>query len=205
MTKLVCFILFFGIAPLAELWVHPHLSQDERVRLFANTANNHKSKKKKTRVIVVGGGWAGLSVTDSLSHSHDVHITLLDAGPSVGGLAGGGARSPRLQLPVEPGLHGFWREYRNTIATLERIGVMPDALTEYTPSILVSQNGRVALAPVLQNNNNNNPSFTDLLPPPLDVALLSEFSSQRLTPADRLSALGLVNAWAEFEPENRES
>ncbi len=207
--------------PLAELWMHhPHIVSSLRsirhdthhsVSLFAFN-NKHN---KKTHIVIVGGGWAGLSVADSLSHDENVEITLLDAGPAVGGLAGAGALSPRLQLPVEPGLHGFWREYRNTIATLERIRVMPGALTEFTPSILVSQHGRVALAPVLANETLNNattgtlPSlkeaFYQLLPPPLDVAWLSEFSSKRLSPVDRISALGLLSVWADFEPENREA
>ncbi len=203
--------------------MHPHIVSS--LRSIRNDARDPTSlfaykdehTNKKTRIIVVGGGWAGLSVADSLSHDETVEVTVLDAGPAIGGLAGGGARSPRLQLPAEPGLHGFWREYRNTIATLERIGVMPGALTEFTPSILVSQNGRVALAPVLANESFNNQwtanspiptldeAISQLLPPPLGVALLSEFSSQRLSPADRLSALGLLSAWADFEPENRES
>ncbi|GAX11028.1 hypothetical protein FisN_2Lh557 [Fistulifera solaris] len=215
--------LIAACVPLAELWVHPHMFSSLRsIRLdthdsVALFASNNERNIKKTHIVIVGGGWAGLSVADSLSHDENVEITLLDAGPAVGGLAGGGALSPRLQLSVEPGLHGFWREYRNTIATLERIGVMPGALTEFTPSILVSQHGRVALAPVLANETLNNKltagspiprveeALSKLLPPPLDVALLSEFSSKRLSTADRISALGLVSAWADFEPENRES
>jgi hypothetical protein len=46
----------------------------------------------------------------------------------------------------------------------------------------------------------------ELLPPPLDVALLSEFSPDSpLSLADRASALGLLGAWADFEQEDAAS
>uniref|UniRef100_A0A7S2YTX9 Amine oxidase domain-containing protein n=1 Tax=Entomoneis paludosa TaxID=265537 RepID=A0A7S2YTX9_9STRA len=45
-----------------------------------------------------------------------------------------------------------------------------------------------------------------LLPPPLDVALLTEFDeTSSLTSTDRATGLGLLGAWADFEQENRES
>jgi uncharacterized protein with NAD-binding domain and iron-sulfur cluster len=218
-----------------------------------------KTNKKKTKVVVViGGGWAGFSAADALStsrciagdystksgNSNDdddpvIQIELLDASPrGPGGLAGGW-RTPVLQRPVEAGLHGFWREYKNTFATIERIGLtLDEVLTPYTASILVSQSGRVALAPVLgageggesstnkpEKGNNSlpgladftNPSsssssssimskIADFLPPPLDVALLSEFNADNpLTIADRISALGLLGIWADFQQEDAAS
>ena len=187
----------------------------------------------KKRVVVIGGGWAGFSAADSLSSTKElghsdaaVDVELLDASPrGPGGLAGGW-RTEKLNRPVEAGLHGFWREYRNTFSAIERIGLdIDDVLTPFTPSILVSESGRVALAPVLGSNSSLirdsederstplgfdflNPKaslseIANLLPPPLDVALLSEFENENpLTAADRVSALGLLGVWADFEQED---
>jgi len=46
-------------------------------------------------------------------------IEILDASPRgrPGGLAAGW-RTAKLNRPVEAGLHGFWREYQNTFATI---------------------------------------------------------------------------------------
>ena len=116
---------------------------------------------------MIGGGWAGYSVADALSTIQQqtssasspaaaaaaaaFDIEILDASPrGPGGLAGGW-RTPKLNKPVESGIHGFWREYKNTFAVIEdRIGLdLDDVLTPYTPSILISQSGRVAVSPVL--------------------------------------------------------
>jgi uncharacterized protein with NAD-binding domain and iron-sulfur cluster len=224
------------------------------------------------KVVIIGGGWAGFSAADALSiiqqqqqgqppvtgssstnfdsstatKAAAFEIELLDASPrGPGGLAGGWM-SPKLQRPVEAGLHGFWREYRNTFATMERIGlVLDDVLTPFTPSTLVSQSGRVALAPVLgsetMTSNEGGPSsdssessmnpvgllkgfsplasfmdylstatlakkLSELLPPPLDLALLSEIDGNNpLTLIDRLSGIGLLGAWADFEQEDAAS
>ena len=191
----------------------------------------------KKKVCVIGGGWAGFSFADSLASAtfpgRDVEslafeVDILDASPrGPGGLAGGW-KSPKLNRTVEAGLHGFWREYRNTFAAIESIGLnLDDVLTDYTPSILVSESGRVALAPVLgesidaEKNTNEESSqfsmkdldfsdpskiiekFANLLPPPLDVALLSDFNDDNpLTVLDRLSAIGLLGVWADFEQED---
>jgi len=48
--------------------------------------------------------------------------------------------------------------------------------------------------------------FADLLPAPLDTALLAEFSpSSPLTLLDRASAIGLLACWADFYQEDQES
>lgn len=177
------------------------------------------------KVVVIGGGWAGFSAADAISDT-GVSVELLDASPrGPGGLAGG-FRKSKLQRPVEAGLHGFWREYRNTIAALERIeGIdVEEVLTPYTPSILVSESGRVAVAPVLgspEGDHNVATSFSsldwsnpdrvrnylaNLLPPPLDIALLAEFSDESpLSVADRISAVGLLGCWADFGQEDAKS
>lgn len=183
------------------------------------------SEREPCRVVVVGGGWAGFTAADTLARaSSNVSVTLLDAsqrGP--GGLAGGW-RTPKTGRPVEAGIHGFWREYRNTFAMIENIGLdLDDVLTNFTPSILVSENGRVALAPVLGNTMDkpnhlqadnldwSNPrslleQIAPLLPSPLDVALLADFNpDSELSIADRISGIGLLGAWSDFIQEDRDS
>lgn len=191
----------------------------ERAKLHQFSERQIQSERAEDipiRVVVVGGGWAGFTAADALATctSRPIQIHLLDASPrGQGGLAGGW-RSAVLQRPVETGLHGFWREYLNTFATLERIGLnADDILTPFTPSILTSASGKLATAPVLGSRDeafdlNNvdwkNPSkilenIASLLPPPLDLALLSDFApNSPLSVADRISAIGLLGAWADF-------
>ena len=187
---------------------------------------NAGDQKKKKRVVVIGGGWAGFSAADALATAppDSVEIIILDASPrGAGGLAG--SWKTQGGRPVEAGVHGFWREYKNTFAAIERIGLdLDDVLGPYSPSVLVSKSGKVALAPVLgdgqstatakldKGNQLANPlsspleKLAELLPPPLDVALVSEFNpSSPLTLVDRASAIGLLGAWADFGQEDEES
>lgn len=206
---------------------HRHLIRPSRTtRLHEQqTADSNKNKRKK--VVVVGGGWAGYSICESLSTNDDddVEIILLDAAAKAsGGLAGGFRDKETNNRPVEAGIHGFWREYKNTFDIMESIeGVTADdVLSGFTPSVLFSKNGRVALAPVLGNDDNIggkrstesidrwNPdsirrSIAANLPPPLDLPIMAEFDSKnksRLNPLDLTSAIGLLGAWADFEQES---
>ena len=182
------------------------------------TAPLSQPAPSRRHVIVVGGGWAGYTTAAALSTSSDCSVTLLEASPrATGGLAGGwrtkGGR------PIEAGIHGFWREYQNTFAEMRRAGVDPDSvLSDFTPSVLFSKNGRVATAPVLAappTTSSQSPSPTNpnellgrlaaLLPAPLDTALLADFDADRLSPLDRASAVGLLGAWADFEQEGEAS
>ena len=113
----------------------------------------------RKHVVIVGGGWAGYTAADSLSTDPTVKVTLLDAAKQGGGLAGGyrtaGGR------PVEAGIHGFWREYTNTFAVIDSLGLSRDeVLTPYTPSVLVSKRGKVATAPVLATSDGSSRSTT---------------------------------------------
>ncbi|CAB9530124.1 Desaturase [Seminavis robusta] len=214
--------------------------------LDASSSQQEEDDEKKKHVVIVGGGWAGFSAADALAHASDntnLKITLLDAAPrGKGGLAGGW-RTPQGR-PVEAGIHGFWREYTNTFAVMERIGLDldNDVLTPFTPSVLYSNNGRVAVAPVLIETeekeepppapqellaellqsvvksplsaSSSSPDknllkpLAALLPVPLDLALLADFDSSSavsLTPADRISAIGLLGAWADFGQEDEQS
>lgn len=216
LSSIVCALLIFG----SDTFVAEVVTIRHDARAWALAA------AKPTKVVVIGGGWAGFSAADALTTSDEsVQVEILDASPrGPGGLAAGW-RTQKLNRPVEAGLHGFWREYRNTFAAIERIGLpLDDVLTPFTPSLLVSKSGRVALAPVLGDGNSTNTkglpkigfnisnpnsilsTVADLLPPPLDVALLSEFDSKNpLNLADRASALGLLGVWADFEQEDPES
>ena len=182
---------------------------------------NHDAQAQKCRIVIVGSGWAGFSAADSLSTSPNTQIILLDASPQgPGGLAGAG-RATRSGRPVEAaGLHGFWREYRNTFAAIQSIGLELDqVLTPYLPSMLVSESGTVAVAPVMVGEGTQDidpmllsklPEYArpllKLLPPPLDLALLSDFNPKsQLSVVDRLSGIGLLGAWADFEQEDQQS
>jgi uncharacterized protein with NAD-binding domain and iron-sulfur cluster len=194
------------------------------------------------RVVVVGGGWAGYTAAEALSADPTVEVTLLEASPRAAGGLAGGWRTPGGR-PVEAGIHGFWREYQNTFKVIDQLGLDRDEiLTPFTPSVLVSKNGKVATAPVLADGATGksgdsagaaaltpdkfiellqyspiaaattlasaNPSkaIADLLPAPLDTALLAEFSdTSPLTVLDRASAIGLLACWADFAQEDPES
>ena len=137
-------------------------------------------------------------------------MTILEASPKAsGGLAGGwrtaGGRA------VEAGIHGFWREYRNTFDAIEKIGLrVDDVLSDYSPSVLYSRRGKVATAPVLgapppprSSGAGAVARLAALVPPPLDTALLADFApGSVLNAADRASAVGLLAAWADFGQED---
>ncbi len=188
----------------------------------------------------MGGGWAGYSLCESISANNinnningdnNVEIILLDASKQAKeGLAGG--YHSKNNRPVEAGIHGFWREYRNTFDVMESIeGVdIDDVLGDFSPSVLYSKNGKVVVAPVLLEDNDNAgmypsmPDFSDLseksirrliaanLPPPLDLPVLAELDNSKgkdggskVTPANLFSRLGLLGAWSDFEQETHES
>ena len=201
----------------------------------ATTADDDtNASKEPLRIVVVGGGWAGYSFAESISHNNieqkEVAVILLDASKQAqGGLAGGYRDGSSNNRPVEAGIHGFWREYKNTFAIMSQIDgvVVDEVLGDYSPSVLFSKNGKVAVAPVLVEENDNNnkdsntsmklPKLTELneratrrliaanLPPPLDLPVLAELDDSKpkgtLQPVDLLSGLGLLGAWADFEQE----
>mmetsp|Transcript_7699 Transcript_7699/g.15729 ORF Transcript_7699/g.15729 Transcript_7699/m.15729 type:complete len:666 (-) Transcript_7699:1508-3505(-) len=204
-------------------------------KVFSASTDDDVSTNEKLRVVVVGGGWAGYSCAESISYNsiedNNVDIILLDAAKQAKGGLAGGFRDGSNNRPVEAGIHGFWREYKNTFDIMSQIDgvVVDEVLGEYTPSVLYSKNGKVAVAPVLvedddiKDNNNSMklPKLTELnerairrliaanLPPPLDLPVLAELNGSKptgvLQPADLLSGLGLLGAWADFEQESPSS
>lgn len=181
--------------------------------------------QQRPKIVIIGGGWAGYSFAESIVQN-EADIILLDAAAkdSAGGGLAGGYRTPNGGRPVEAGIHGFWREYKNVFDMMEhRIGLDIDSvLGEFSPSVLYSKNGKVATAPVLASKKEHRISKGELtgdrtllsqrkllelismnLPPPLDVALLTEFQpNSKLTIIDRISAIGLLGAWSDFEQES---
>ncbi len=170
--------------------------------------------KKKLKIAVIGGGWAGYSLCESISTNNlptkrgsrgDIEIIMVDASKQAkGGLAGGYRDETKNNRPVEAGIHGFWREYRNTFNIMESIeGVdVDEVLGSFSPSVLYSKNGKVAVAPVLLDEDQQGsdsgfcvnkygkmPVIKDvseksirryiaaLLPPPLDLPLLAEIDN----------------------------
>ena len=185
---------------LATSSTTPQISTDDEGDEDSTNNNNGNP----LRIVVVGGGWAGYSLCESLSHNRNIHITLLDASKQVTGGLAGGYRSSKTDRPVEAGIHGFWREYRNTfdiMNTIEGVDVN-EVLGDFSPSVLWSKNGKVATAPVLlkdenedeENRNCNNQPISSilqldasedsirryiasLLPPPLDLPILAKLDN----------------------------
>ncbi|EED95204.1 hypothetical protein THAPSDRAFT_261310, partial [Thalassiosira pseudonana CCMP1335] len=155
---------------------------------------------QKLRVVVIGGGWAGYSFCESISTNNinekqGVEIILLDASKQAkGGLAGGYRDGSSNNRPVEAGIHGFWREYRNTFDIMNGI----DATTSKTPPMLTDFSEEGIRRFVAAN-----------LPPPLDLPILAKLDDSKtsaggskLSILDLASGIGLLGAWADFEQES---
>ena len=103
-----------------------------------------------------------------------------------------------------------------------------EVLGDFSPSVLRSKNGKVAVAPILLKEDDEGGSGDRLgrnfseetirrfiaanLPPPLDLPVLAKLDNSKtkgddskLNPADLISGLGLLGAWADFEQESRTS
>jgi squalene-associated FAD-dependent desaturase len=83
------------------------------------------------KVMVVGGGWAGLSCAYALSQRGH-QVTLLEAAPQCGGRA----RSilwPSLGIEVDNGQHILLGAYRAFLSLLQAIGLNPDTVLSRQP------------------------------------------------------------------------
>jgi len=150
--------------------------------------------KDPKHVVVVGGGWAGFSAADALAKH--VNVTLLDASPGGKGGLASGWRTSRGR-PVEAGIHGFWREYKNTFSVLERLGLDADKiLSPFSPSILHSKNGQVAVAPVLKNDNQT----TEELTPILSSLALASLLQSALSPSNSMKPPNVLQPVAALLP-----
>jgi len=78
------------------------------------------------RVIVVGGGLAGLSAATELAARH-FDVTLVERAAQLGGkLTAWPVRALGEEFPVEHGFHGFFAQYYNLRALLDAAGVQAD-------------------------------------------------------------------------------
>lgn len=135
---------------------------------------------------MVGGGWAGFGAAHALMRSNlPLDVVLLEAAAEPGGLAAGW-RSAR-GLPVEAGIHGFWRNYANIDRLVKELRI--DPFTPYTPSALHTRRGLAVKAPVL--------GALPRLPAPLGTALWPTFNTISL--ADQLTAGTLLPAFFDFD------
>lgn len=78
------------------------------------------------RVVVVGGGLAGLAAATELAE-RGFAVTLLERAPHLGGKLGGWpVEALGERFPMEHGFHGFFRQYYNLGSLLDRAGVAAD-------------------------------------------------------------------------------
>jgi len=98
------------------------------------------TQDRKKTVIVVGGGWAGLSCAVELSRI-GYHVTVLESARQLGGRA---RRVAFNDQPVDNGQHVLLGAYRQTLVLLKILGISPDeALIRKNLDLhLLSKDGR---------------------------------------------------------------
>jgi uncharacterized protein with NAD-binding domain and iron-sulfur cluster len=166
------------------------LSSTDETQAIVQYPSIQKSHKEK--VVIIGGGWGGLSAAYELSKNDERYdITLLDMSPRVGGLVRDGFRSMSGERKAEAGQHGFWDQYSNIFRLLDvDLGIIDDVLTGYAEQGQYSPNGLEAVWPVYRNQ-------IPQLPTGLAQAAYTRF--EKLPWIDRASAFPLVIAFSEFD------
>eukprot|EP00594_Rhizosolenia_setigera_P012002 CAMPEP_0178971920 /NCGR_PEP_ID=MMETSP0789-20121207/20637_1 /TAXON_ID=3005 /ORGANISM="Rhizosolenia setigera, Strain CCMP 1694" /LENGTH=580 /DNA_ID=CAMNT_0020659133 /DNA_START=8 /DNA_END=1750 /DNA_ORIENTATION=- len=152
---------------------------------------------EKQDVLVIGGGWGGLSAAYNLQKGDpSLKITLVDASPSFGGLVRDGFKTMNGNgKNAEAGQHGFWDNYHNIFDLLDELELLKDdgkdggVLTGYDVQGQYSPNGLEAEWPVYNSKIK--------LPTGLAQALYTKFTN--LSVADRISAFPLVLAFSEYD------
>ena len=141
----------------------------------------------KKKVLVVGAGWGGLGAAWHLSKRDDVHVTLIDAAPRVGGLIRDGFQTQNGR-PAEAGMHGFWDEYKNIFHLVDQELELEDVFTDYALQGQYSPRGLEAIWPIYRNEAQ--------LPTGMGQALYTKFLN--LPPTDLVTAAPLVAAFSEI-------
>jgi uncharacterized protein with NAD-binding domain and iron-sulfur cluster len=163
-----------------------------------SSSGGTKDSVDTENVVIIGGGWGGLSAAYSL-HKHNMNsenkkysITLVEAAPRVGGLVRDGFTSMNGIYKAEAGQHGFWDNYHNIFKLLDELPNVDvdDVLTGYAEQGQYSPNGLEAVWPVYRE-------MDPPLPTGLAQALYTQFPN--LSVADRVTAFPLVLAFSEFD------
>ena len=141
----------------------------------------------KKKVLVVGAGWGGLGAAWHLSKRDDVHVTLIDAAPRVGGLIRDGFQTQNGR-PAEAGMHGFWDEYKNIFHLVDQELELEDVFTDYALQGQYSPRGLEAIWPIYRNEAQ--------LPTGMGQAIYTKFLN--LPPTDLVTAAPLVAAFSEI-------
>ncbi len=135
---------------------------------------NQSRGKLDNRVIIVGGGWAGLAAAIELGR-HKIPVIVLESAKQLGGRA----RSVHLEkLHIDNGQHMLVGAYESILKCLHRIGINESDVLERQPLSLQW----------LRPNGNPVSLNTLKLPAPLHLAW-ALFRAKGLSLSDRLSAL----------------
>lgn len=139
---------------------------------------------RKKKAVVIGAGWAGLGAAWQLV-TQGYSVDILEAAAQPGGLVAGWTTTQGRSSEV--GIHGYWGAYYNIFALCKSLSLEP--FTDWTPSHQWSNHGLEVVAPI----------FRDMprLPTPLGHFAYCDF--RRLPWTDRLSALPLMTAAADFD------
>jgi isorenieratene synthase len=111
----------------AIAWMQP---RRRRLPVAADDASRPEHARDGRRVVVIGGGLAGLAAGIELAARH-FDVTLLERAPHLGGKLGGWpVRALGEEFPVEHGFHGFFSQYYNLREILAAAGVADGDLAE---------------------------------------------------------------------------
>jgi uncharacterized protein with NAD-binding domain and iron-sulfur cluster len=137
--------------------------------------------------VVVGGGWAGFGAASNLSKA-GWKVSVLDASPAPGGVAGGKAGGE-----IELGIKGCWYHYKNIEKVLEEIGLpVHQAYGDFAETAFYSERGLEVVSPVFSK-------CSPRLPAPLGPLAYTSDRFTDLPIGDRLTALPLLQALLEFD------
>ncbi|KAK9788284.1 hypothetical protein WJX73_005739 [Symbiochloris irregularis] len=152
--------------------------------IVARSQDHKNFGETAKKVVVIGAGWAGLGAAWHLA-KQGYAVDVLEAAGQPGGLVAGW--KTKQGRSAEVGIHGYWSAYYNIFSLCDELGL--DPFTDWVPSHQYSNMGLEVVAPI----------FRDMprLPTPLGHFAYCDF--RRIPLADRLSALPLMPAVADFD------